>query len=145
MSNLQQTPRTLFRSPKPPKPRKVPEWKLQAAVVSDFHKWQDAGWPFEFAGDFNAGKRNGGRAKLTGLKAGEPDIRIYLGGAKLKMIEMKTGVGKLSKEQKERHNKLDALDFEIATVFANDESDAVNQCQKLLVGWLADGTSGRLN
>lgn len=136
----QQIPRKLFKVKKDRKPKAKPEWKLQAAVVSDFHKWQDAGWPFEFAGDMNAGKRNGARAKITGLTAGEPDIRLYFANARLKMIELKTEKGRLSEAQIDRHQKLEALGFEVVTVYAKTEDDAVDQCSNLLVGWFAEGT-----
>jgi hypothetical protein len=131
--------RALFAVPKPRLPKRVPEWRLQAAVVSEFHKWQDAGWPFEFAGDMGAGKRNGTRAKVTGLKAGEPDLRLFMAGGVLKMIELKAKGGSLSKEQKERHVKLRALGFEVRTVTAETSESAAKQCSDLLGNWLVDG------
>jgi hypothetical protein len=135
-------PRSLFRAPKPAKPKKErPEWRLQTSVVSEFHKWQDGGWDFEFAGDMNAGKRNGARALLTGLKAGETDIRIYLNRARLKMIELKTKTGKLSKPQKERHAKLRKLGFQIEVVYAKTPESAAEQCVELLKGWLLEGVT----
>lgn len=134
-------PRSLFKTPKPKKPKRVPEWRLQASVVSEFHKWQDGGWKFEFAGDMNAGKRNGGRAKVTGLKAGEPDLRLYLPNAVLKMIELKNEDYDLSDDQISRHEKLEALGFEIVTVYAKTTEDAVKQCSKLLGNWLVDGVT----
>lgn len=135
-SKLQQKPRNLFKTPKSKKPKATPEWRLQAAVVSEFHRWQDRGFEFEFAGDMNAGKRNGARAILCGLKAGETDLRLYLPGATLKMIELKTGTGKLNEDQKKRHAKLRALGFEIETVYAKTPEEAVKKCGTLLNGWL---------
>jgi hypothetical protein len=135
-SESKQKPRNLFRTKKPRKPKPKPEWKLQAAVVSDFHKCQDMGWDFEFAGDMNAGKRNGARAKLTGLKAGEADIRIYLPGAKLGMIEMKNEKGELSDDQIKRHGKLEALGFKIHVVQASTEVEAASKCRKILTGMI---------
>jgi hypothetical protein len=131
--------RPLFKTPKPKKPKRVPEWRLQASVVSEFHKWQDGGWKFEFAGDMNAGKRNGGRAIVTGLKAGEPDLRLYMTGGVLKSIELKNEDYKLSEDQIDRHGKLEALGFEVVTVYAATKESAVAQCAKLLGGWLVDG------
>lgn len=138
-NNPPATKRKLFATPKPKKKKDPPEWRLQAAVVSEFHKWQDQGWQFEFAGDMNAGKRNGARALLCGLKAGETDVRIYLPRARLKMIELKTIKGKLSQDQIDRHAKLRALGFEIETVYAKTSEDAVEQCRLLLAHWLAEG------
>lgn len=128
--------RLLFKPKKPRKPKPKPEWKLQAAVVSDFHKCQDMGWEFEFAGDMNSGKRNGARAKLTGLKAGEADIRIYLPGAKLGMIEMKNAKGELSEDQIKRHAKLEALGFKVHVVQASTEEEAASKCRKILTGMI---------
>lgn len=127
-------PRTLFKTPKPRTKKPPPEWKLQAAVVSDWHKCQDMGWRFEFAGDMNAGKRNGLRAKLTGLKAGETDLRIYAPGARLGMIELKTARGVLNAAQKERHDALTGLGFKIHVVKAATESEAVTKCRAILKG-----------
>lgn len=129
-------PRKLFKPKKTRKPKPKPEWKLQAAVVSDFHKMQDVGWQFEFAADMNAGKRNGARGKVTGLTAGEPDLRLYFANATLKMIELKTGKGVLSDVQKERHAKLRDLGFEVVTVWSSSEECVVAQCRKLVVGWM---------
>lgn len=135
-AKINKTPRALFKAKVPKKPKAKPEWKLQAAVVSEFHKLQDAGWPFEFAGDMNAGKRNGARAKLNGLKAGEPDIRVYLPGAQLRMIEMKASGGKVSKAQEGRHRLLRNLGFDIVVIKAETEDDAVAQCRRLLTKWI---------
>lgn len=132
-------PRALFKTPKPKKKKPAPEWRLQAAVVSEFHKFQDGGWKFEFAGDMNAGKRGANRAKICGVKAGETDIRIYLPNATLKMIELKTAKGELSQDQIDRHAALRALGFEIEVVYGKTPEDAAAQCVKLLGGWLIDG------
>lgn len=135
----QQQQRRLFKTPKPRVPKPAPEWRLQAAVVSEFHKYQDGGWKFEFAGDMNAGKRNGSRAKLTGLKAGEADLRLYMPRGVLKMIELKTAKGVLSQEQKDRHAALRALGFQIETVYAKTPDEAAAKCGKLLGDWIIDG------
>lgn len=128
--------RSLFKTKKPRKPRRVPEWRLQAGVVSEFHKWQDGGWKFEFAGDMNAGKRGANRAKICGVKAGETDLRLYFPFAVLKMIELKADKGELSEDQVKRHAKLRDLGFEIHTVTASTVDDAKAQCIDLLEGWL---------
>lgn len=129
----------LFSTAKPKKKKYPPEWRLQAAVVSDFHKAQDEGYRFEFAGDMNTGKRNPARAKLTGVKAGETDLRIYLPYGRLKMIELKAHGGKLSKDQKDRHRALRYLGYEIETVTADYPEDAVTKCRALLERWIVEG------
>jgi hypothetical protein len=140
LGGLQQKPRNLFRTPKPPEPYRVPEWKLQAVVVSDWHKRIDRGERFAFAGDMNGVSltpSQAGRAKLTGITSGEPDLRIFLSGGRLKMIEMKAEKGVLSKSQKERHELLRSLGFEIKVVKANSEESAIHQCGKLLDDWMS--------
>lgn len=129
--------RKLFKTSKPKKKKHPPEWRIQAAVVADFHKAQDAGLNFEFAGDMNAGKRNGARAKLCGLKAGETDLRLYIPRGRLKMIELKAHKGELSLAQRLRHKKLRELGFQIETVQADYPDEAVTKCRKLLERWLA--------
>jgi hypothetical protein len=133
------TPRRLFSTKKPKVKKDPPEWRLQAEVVSAFHKMQDAGERFEFAGDMNAGKRNGARALLCGLKAGETDIRIYLPVARLKMIELKTLHGELSQDQIDRHEDLIELGFEIETVYAKTPKEAAVKCTNLLKHWIVEG------
>jgi hypothetical protein len=132
-------PRPLFKPKTVRQPKPKPEWKLQAAVVSDFHKCQDMGWQFEFEGDMAAGKRNGSRAKLTGLKAGSPDLRLYLPGARLGMIELKTTKGKLSDEQIERHAALTKLGFKVHVVHAATETEAASKCRAILKGMIRGG------
>jgi hypothetical protein len=96
------------------------------------------GWEFEFAGDMNAGKRNGSRAKLTGLKAGEPDVRIYTAPAQLGMIELKTTKGKLSEDQIERHAALTKLGFKVHVVHAATETEAASKCRAILRGMIRE-------
>lgn len=79
-----------------------------------------------FAADFNAGKRNPGRAKAMGLEAGEPDLRLYLPGARLVMVEMKTSRGALSKAQKERHALLRQAGYTVHVLKAHTPADAVD-------------------
>lgn len=118
-----------------------PEWKLQAAVVSSFHKLQDNGWQFEFAGDMNGvamSPSQAGRAKLTGMTPGEPDLRIYLKSGRLGMIELKADGGRLSAAQERRHGRLRALGHTIEVVRADNEKDAVDACRAILEAWEAE-------
>ena len=69
-----------------------------------------------FAADMNAGRRSarrGARLKHEGMAAGEPDLRLYMPGGQVIFIEMKTMRGKLSKVQRERHDRLRQLGFEV--------------------------------
>lgn len=133
--------KALFRTVKEPEPYVIPEWKLQAVVVSDWHKRQDRGERFEFAGDMNGvalSPSQAGKAKLTGMTAGEADLRVYLPVNRFKMIELKNEKGVLTKAQKIRHPKLRALGFEIVVVKVSTEEDAIYECGKILDRWIAE-------
>src|SRR4051812_48956868 len=95
-------------------------WKLASSTPSPsgairrkssprLHNLEDDGLPFTCAGDMNRAKRSRRErmeAKVTGLTAGEPDVRVYVTGGFLLSIELKTPKGSRSKAQKERHPKL---------------------------------------
>ena len=116
-----------------------PEWRLQHAIVKRFKLLQKAGYVFDFAGDMNAAKRGPQAAtiaKATGLQPGEPDVRVYLPTARLKMIELKTEKGELSEDQEARHATLQGLGFEIVTLYAANES--ADLAESLVEGWLIE-------
>lgn len=99
----------------------IPEWRYQAEVIARLHALEDDGLPITCAGDMNRAKRSRRErmeAKVTGLTAGEPDVRVYITGGKLLNFELKTPKGSRSKDQKDRHAKLIALGFEVITVKA---------------------------
>lgn len=100
---------------------RLPEWRFQAEVVARLHKLEADGLPLTCAGDMAAGRRTKSEqrvAKVTGLTAGEADVRVYLAGGRLLSIELKTPDGKRSKDQKARHSRLAALGFEVLTIAA---------------------------
>lgn len=104
----------------------TPEWRYQAEVIARLHKLEDDGLPFTCAGDMNRARRNRRErmeAKVTGLTAGEPDVRVYITGGVLLSFELKTPKGSRSKDQKDRHAKLSALGFEIITVKAKSPEE----------------------
>jgi hypothetical protein len=141
--NNNNKPRKLFKTPAKPSASddRVPEWLMQAAVISDCHKWQDAGWNFVVAGDQNGMHTSASqaqRAKVTGMTT-ETDLRYYLGHGVLRMIELKHLDGRLSKEQIARHEQFCTLGHPVEVVYADSEASAVIQCGNLLGGWLADG------
>jgi hypothetical protein len=127
-----------FARPKPAKPHRVPEWKIQAAIMARFHQMEDEGFPFTTAGDLNGVRlsaRQAQKAKLTGMTAGETDIRIYMDHGRLKMIELKAKGGKRSDVQIARHALLKSLGFEVVTVKATDEQDGIDQCVAWVNKW----------
>lgn len=118
---------------------RVPEWRLQAGIISAFHKLEAAGWPFTCAGDQNAERRGIGaqvKAKVTGMTAGEPDIRCYLPNGRIGLIELKAKDGRVSPEQRDRHRRLKELGHDVITIVATTVEDAVGHATVLLKAWL---------
>lgn len=106
---------------------KTPEWRHQGAAVTALRRKRDAGWPIRIAGDMNAGRRTmreAGLASATGMNAGEPDLRIYIKGPRLLMIEYKTTKGELSVDQKDAHAELKGLGFEVIVIQAATHEEA---------------------
>ena len=112
---------------------RLPEWRYQAEVISRLHRLEDEGLPIACAGDMNRAKRNRREqmeAKVTGLTAGEPDVRVYMTGGRLLSFEIKTPDGSRSKDQKTRHKALAALGFEVITIAAatpGEMADAIER------------------
>jgi hypothetical protein len=146
------------------KPAPVLEWVLQAAAVRALRAMPEyaagvdqvatspttspAPQPcgaFTLAGDFNAGRRSmseSAKAKATGLVAGEHDLRIYLTGGRVALLEFKGVRTPVSAEQRARHALLAALGHtRQAIVRAATEGDAASQAVTLVRGWLAEGAA----
>ncbi len=83
----------------------------------------------------NQGRRNASRAKVTGIKAGTPDMRLLFPGGVLRLIELKAKGGRRSDEQIAYHKRLSELGFEVVTVKAKDERDGVAQVGELMARW----------
>lgn len=121
--------------PAPPK-----EWEGQAAQVRALRALPEYGKQFLLAGDMNA-ERRGPRAQViaaaTGMTPGEADLRIYLAGGKLRMIENKVGNGKLSPAQVKRHAALTRLGHQVEVVRFVSIHEAATKAVALVRGWLA--------
>lgn len=119
----------------------VPEWKLQAAQIRALRAMPEFGKRFTLAGDQNAARRGvqtAAIAKATGMTPGEHDLRLYLEGGRLGLIENKAEKGRLSPEQKDRHALLYRLGFTLqAVIKAATEDDAAEQAVATVKGWLA--------
>lgn len=123
------------------------------------HDWSDTSVPWEeldmqmaiaqtmrkagvvFAADQNAGKRNkatGARLKAAGMMAGEPDLRFNLGDARVAYIELKTDVGRVSNEQRDRIALLRSMGHHVEVVWAETPRQAVNAVVEIVRGWLPD-------
>ena len=121
-------------------PRQSPEWRLQAEAVSALLKRRDfAGWPIEIAAGMEGQKRTKveqARAKVTGMTAGEPDLRVYLPAGRLGLIEFKTEAGKLTESQKKRHPRLARLGHPVTVIAASSPEEAAAKVLHLVAGWL---------
>jgi len=116
------------------------EWQMQAAQVRALRKLPEYGKLFLLAGDMNAGKRGATatmQGKAAGMTAGEPDLRVYLPGGKVGLIENKVGKSPLTASQVERHPKLAAIGHPVTVLRATTEDDAAEQAVSLVRGWLA--------
>ncbi|MGJ4951839.1 hypothetical protein [Bradyrhizobium sp. HKCCYLS20291] len=117
----------------------IPEWRYQAAVIARLHDMEDRGLPFTCAGDMNRAKRSRRErmeAKVTGMTAGEADVRVYMIGGRLLSIELKTPQGSRSKAQKDRHKKLIALGFTIVTLKADSPEEMADMVEQILREYL---------
>lgn len=123
------------------KPALPKEWELQAAQVRRLRAMPEYGKRFLLAGDMNAAKR-GPRAQqeaiAAGLTPGESDLRIYLDGGRLRMIENKVGSGRQTPAQVDRHPALAALGHEVVVVRALTENEAADKAEALVRGWLEE-------
>lgn len=124
---------------KKPKPTSRKEWQLQAAIIAKFHELEAAGWQFTCAGDQNAARRGlhaAAIAKVTGMTAGEPDLRIVLPEGRIGWIELKASKGRLSSEQIARHARYAELGHHVHVLQAVTEQEAVEGAVKLLAAML---------
>lgn len=130
------------------KPALPLESDCQAAQVRALKAMPEYSKAFLLAGDQNAAKR-GPRAQATalatGMAAGDPDLRIYMAGGRLGLIENKVGRGRLSPAQVERHAALARLGHTVTVLRATTPTDAAEQAVALVRGWLAanDGASSK--
>lgn len=128
------------------------EWELQAAQVKALRALPEYAKSasdvlrgrglFTLAGDQNSAKR-GPKARTqalaAGLTAGEHDLRLYMIGGRLGLIENKVGKAKLEPSQEARHPLLAALGFtRQAVVRAVTCEDAADQAVALVRGWLRE-------
>lgn len=127
------------------------EWELQAAQVRALRAMPEYAHnvadvlsgkgQFTLAGDQNAAKRGPtarAQALAAGLTAGEHDVRIYMIGGCLGLIENKVGQARLEASQIARHPLLSALGFDRQAVCrATTCEDAARQAVALVRGWLA--------
>lgn len=126
------------------KPAEPKEWELQAAQVRRLRALPEYGKRFLLAGDQNAAKR-GPRAQVeataAGMTPGEPDLRIYLAGGALGLIENKVGKGKLSPAQVARHAALAKIGHPVTVVRATTEDEAADKAEACVREWLGEAAN----
>jgi hypothetical protein len=107
---------------------RVPEWRLQSAIVVDLDQWIRDGAPFAYAAGLEGvplTPKKRGEMRRQGMQAGEPDLRFYLSRGRLILIELKADGGSVSKDQKDRHALLRSLGFVVHVVKAKTEAEAI--------------------
>lgn len=123
------------------KPAPELEWRLQAAAVSALKAMPGYETLFLLAGDMNAGKRNAAKAKSNGLTAGEPDLRIYIKGGRLLLLELKAEKTPVSADQVKRHKALTDLGFNVIVIRAADSAEMAAKVCTAVAERLACGAS----
>ena len=122
------------------------EWTIQAEAVRRIRSLPGygdefaPGVTFTLAADFNAARRSpqeSVKAKATGIAAGEPDLRLYLAGGRLRLIEFKGAKTPVNADQKKRHPLLQALGFEVVIVRAKTIEEGATAAVELVKAWLA--------
>lgn len=119
------------------------EWELQVVVVRDMRRLEDVDGRFTVAGDMNGvhlTNQQASKAKLTGMRAGEPDLRFYCAGGRLLLVELKRKRGVVSDEQKERHARLRALGYQVEVVKAATPAEASALVRKVVLEFLAQSS-----
>jgi hypothetical protein len=122
------------------KPAAVLEWQLQSAQVRALRQMPEYGKLFLLAGDMNAAKRGAtatAQAIASGMTPGEPDLRVYLLGGRIGLIENKVGNAALTESQEVRHPALAKIGHPVTVIRAVTEEDAAAQAVALVRGWLA--------
>ena len=109
----------------------------QACACRALRKAELAGYGLTYAGDQNAAKRGAkamSEALLTGLRAGEADLRAYIPGPKLIQFELKTEVGRVSEDQKDRHELMESIGFHVHVIQHKQPVDTAQEIMAI-VAW----------
>ena len=112
------------------------EHDLQVACCQYLAAQERAGH-LTYAADMNglktATKRGAALAKAAGMRAGEPDLRIYLPGGRLLLVELKRAKGRVSAAQTERHAALAKHGHHVVTIFAASPNDAISRLREAII------------
>lgn len=122
------------------------EWECQAEAVRRVRQlpgYGDEAAPgvtFTFAADFNAARRSSQestKAKATGIKAGEQDLRFYAMGRHVLLLELKGPETPVSAEQKARHALHRHLGFRVEVIRCKTIEQGASDVVALVTDWLA--------
>lgn len=103
---------------------RIPEWKLQAAIAAEL---DSMGQPYAASLEGVIGNLNPYQARLakaTGVKRGEPDLRLYFPAGRIVFVEVKGANGRLTPDQRERIPMLERLGFVVHVLKAESEESA---------------------
>lgn len=117
----------------------VLEWRLQASQVRALRALPEYDREFTLVGGMEAGKRGPQaqiQAQATGLTPGHPDLTLFFAGGRCAFIENKGERGRVSAVQKERHEMLRHLGFDVVVVQTSTESEAAARAVELVRAWL---------
>lgn len=127
--------------------RGVQEWEIQAEAVRrcsalpGFGDEAGPGVTFTLAGDFNSARRGfqeSVKAKATGIKSGEEDLRFYKAGGKVLLIEVKGPKTPISAEQHKRHALHRHLGFRVEVVRGKTIEQGANDVVEIVKEWLVE-------
>lgn len=113
---------------------RITEKEISRAVLNElgvFHRVNKLSYFVNLEGA-KRDKRQQVAAKLHGMRAGRPDIEIFLSGGRTIFIELKTDIGRLTEKQKSIHSELADLGHDVRTVYAKDAISAIKSVQFIL-------------
>lgn len=123
---------------------RIPEWRLQAEIAAYL---DSIGQPYAASLEGVIGNLNPYQsqlAKATGVKRGEPDLRLYFPTGRLVMVELKGERGRLTLDQKERIPMLRELGFTVHLVRASTPAEAVDAVATIVAAERAGLDSGKM-
>jgi len=127
--------------------RGVTEAAIQRGVASYLRRLAQLSGAFTFTHPANEGKRSpmqGAILKAAGMQTGEPDIILFLRGGSAAFIELKNGQGHVSIAQRQRHDVLRGLGFDVHVVKARSVPEAIGQVEEIMqrLGIVENGRIG---
>ena len=114
--------------------QQIPEKSLHTAILNELRNYLHLKKLSYFPNLEGArrDKRQQVAAMLHGMRAGRPDIEIFLSNGRTVFIELKTSRGRLTDKQKQIHQELDDLGHDVRTIYAPDAVSAIKSLHKIL-------------